>query len=106
MNAAKKYKVKKQSVSPLLSIFKKAKEDHNKTEEMFDLLGWASLPAELKFAVQEDVKAYYDELHGRYSTNCAYVQRRRESVDFWVKSYLDGICSLDTAVHSVQIKPL
>lgn len=106
MNAAKKYKVRKQPVSPLLSVFKIAKEDHSKTEEMFELLGWSQLPAELKFAVAEDVKAYYDELHGRYSTNCAYVQRRRESVDFWVKSYIDGICSFDTALDSVRINPL
>ena len=106
MNAAKKTREQTVPVLPLLKIFRKAKEEHSKTEEMFHLLGWSCLPAELKLAVEDDVKAYYDELHGRYSTNCAYVQRRRESVDFWVKSFLDGICSLETALDSVRITKL
>lgn len=87
----------------LLTIFKKAEKEHRKTEEMFDLIGWGELPAELKFTIEDDVKGYMDELHGRYSTSCQLVQRRRESVDFWVKSYLDEICSLETAIEALKI---
>ncbi len=106
MNAVKKTRIRTVPAATLLKISRKAKEEHSKADEMFHLLGWSSLPAELKLAIEDDVKAYYYELHGRYSTNCAYVQRRRESVDFWVRSFLDGICSLETALDSVRITKL
>ncbi len=106
MNAAKKIAPRKKTNPALLTIIKKAEEDYRNTEEMFALLGWNRLPAELKVAIEDDVKAYCNELHGQYSTNCSYVQRRRESVDFWIKSYLDGICSLDTALDSLQVRQL
>lgn len=88
----------------ILSIFHKAEKEHRQIEEMFDLLGWSSLPEQLKIVIEEDVKGYVDELQGQYCTSCHYVQRRRESVDFWVNSYLDGICSLDTATEALKFK--
>jgi hypothetical protein len=106
MNATRKIKPQKKSEPVLLTILKKAEDDYKQSEEMFDLLGWSGLPAELKFAIGDDVKAYYDEVHGRYSTNCSYVQRRRESVDFWVKSYQDDICTLETAVEALKVSKL
>jgi hypothetical protein len=56
--------------------------------------------------IEEDVKGYIDELRGQYCTNSEWVQRRRESVDFWVNSYLDGICDEATATDSLRIKKL
>lgn len=106
MNAAKKTLKRANTKSTLLSIFKKAEKDYHHTQQMFDLLGWGELPAELKFVIEADVKGYVDELEGRYSTSCALVQRRRESVDFWVKSYMDGICSLETAVDALKMTKL
>ncbi len=103
MNTARKITNKKRKNEPvILSIFKKAELEQRQSDEMFKLLGWSSLPAELKFEIEEDVKGYYDELQGLYSTRCEYVQRRRESVDFWVKSFKDGLCSLQTAVDSLR----
>lgn len=90
----------------LLTIIKQAELEHQKTEEMFDLLGWGELPAELKFEIENDVKGYVDELFGRFSTNCSFVQRRRETVDFWVQSFKNKICSLETAVEALKIKSL
>ena len=90
----------------ILSIFHKAEREHRRVEEMFELLGWSDLPEQIKIVIEEDVKGYIDELHGQYSTNCHYVQRRRESVDFWVNSYLDGICSSDTAAGALKVKRL
>lgn len=107
MNAIKKITNKKRNSEPaILSIFRKAKLDQQQSDEMFNLLGWGALPAELKYEVEEDVKGYYDELHGLYSTRCEYVQRRRESVDFWVKSYIDGLCSLETALESLRLNKI
>lgn len=73
---------------------------------MFSELGWDNLPEELKFVIEDDVKGYMDELHGRYSSNCPYIQRRRESVDFWVQSFMEGLCSLETAIESLKLKEL
>ena len=102
-NAAKKIKLAKKNEPILLSIFKRAEKEYKELEEMFRLIGWNDLPDELKFAIEPDVKGYVDELNGRYSTTCAGVQRRRESVDFWVNSYLDGICSLETALDALKV---
>lgn len=71
--------------------------------EVFNLLGWIHLPLELKMTIHEDVKGYLNELEGRYSTACAYVQKRRERVDYWVNSYLDGLCSLKEAVNALKV---
>lgn len=90
----------------ILSIFHKAELEHRQIEEMFELLGWSNLPEELKLCIEEDVKGFVDELHGQYCTNCSYVQRRRESVDFWVNSFLNELCSLNTAVQALKVKNL
>lgn len=90
----------------LFSIFHKAETEFRQIEQMFSMLGWGDLPNELKLAIEEDVKGYIDELHGNYSTNCPLVQRRRESVDFWINSYRDGVCTLDTASGALKVKTL
>ena len=90
----------------IYSIFHKAKIDFRQVEEMFNLMGWSHLPDQMKLAVEEDVKGYIDELHGHYSSSCHYVQRRRESVDFWVHSFLDGLCTLDTALDALRVNRL
>ncbi|WP_234573131.1 hypothetical protein [Rhodohalobacter sp. 614A] len=105
-NAAKKLNLVTKHEPILISIFRKAEKEYKELEEMFSLIGWGDLPDELKFAIETDVKGYIDELNGRYSTTCAGVQRRRESVDFWVNSYLDGICSLDTALNALKVTKL
>jgi HEAT repeat protein len=106
MNAAFKQPAKKTGTPALLTILRNAKRQQAKSESMFAELGWQDLPAELKFEIEDDVKGYMEELNGRYSSTCQYIQRRRESVDFWVRSYMEGICSLETAVESVKVKEL
>jgi len=69
---------------------------------MFRMLGWADLPQELKLEIKDDVKGYIDELEGKYASICPFIQRRRESVDFWVNSYKDGVCSLGTALDTLR----
>ena len=90
----------------LRSIFRKAEVEYKKTDDMFRMLGWSDLPAELKFTIEDDVRGYVEELAGNYSTNCPFVQRRRESIDFWVNSFQDGICTLDTAIEALRMKRL
>ena len=95
------------SAEPILrSIFREAEDEYKKTDEIFRMLGWSDLPSELKFAIEDDVKGYVEELEGSYSTNCPFVQKRRESIDFWVNSFLDGICTLDTAKDALRQKRL
>lgn len=106
MNAAFKQPAKKTGSPALLTILRNAKKQQAESEKMFAELGWEELPAELKFEIEDDIKGYMEELHGRYSSNCPYIQRRRESVDFWVQSYMEGICSLETAVDSLRVKEL
>lgn len=107
MNTLKKTIGKRTGSEPvILSIFRKADLEQKQSDEMFNLLGWGSLPAELKVEVEGDVKGYFDELHGYYSTSCEFVQRRRESVDFWIKSYKDGLCSLQTALDSLRLNKI
>ncbi|TVQ68242.1 MAG: hypothetical protein EA360_00190 [Balneolaceae bacterium] len=86
-----------------LKLMATARGERKRMEEIFSLLGWSELPEELKTAVAADVKGYADELEGRYSTRCEYVQRRRESVDFWVRSFKDGFCSSATAAEALQV---
>lgn len=106
MNAA----IRKTSVTPeeqvLNLIFHKAEAEYREFEETLVMLGWGDLPEELKMVIEEDVKGYIEELKGQYCTNSEWVQRRRESVDFWVNSYLDEICSLQTAVSSLRVNKL
>ena len=112
MNSAKKIRTAQAetptrtvSAIPLrrLQLHTAVRMERKRMEEIFSLLGWSDLPEELKSAVAADVKGYADELQGRYSTRCVYVQRRRESVDFWIRSYKDDLCTLETALESLQI---
>jgi len=102
MNTALKTARKFNPEPVLRSILKDAALEHQKTEEMFRMLGWADLPQELKLEIKDDVKGYIDELEGKYSSICPFIQRRRESVDFWVNSYKDGVCSLGTALDTLR----
>lgn len=106
MNTALKTPRKFRPEPVLRSIFKEAELEHRQIQQMFDLLGWGELPEELKFTIKEDVKGYIDELNGEYSTNCPLVQRRRESVDFWVNSFNDDMCSLETALDALKTSGL
>lgn len=90
----------------LTSILLEAKIEHQQMEEMFSLLGWSDLPQELKMEIKDDVKGYIDELNGTYCTSCSFVQRRRESVDFWVSSFREEICTLETALQSLRMNKL
>lgn len=102
MNAALKNQRIFRSEPVLRSILREAELEHRQIQQMFDLLGWGNLPEDLKYMIKEDVKGYIEELQGSYSTNCPLVQRRRESVDFWVNSFKDGICSLQIALDALK----
>lgn len=106
MNAARKFPIKFNPEPVLRSIFMDAEIEHREVEQMFSLLGWSDLPETLKSEIKADVTGYVDELKGSYSTNCPFIQRRRESVDFWVNSFREGICSLERAVESLKANTL
>ncbi|MDR8390390.1 hypothetical protein NC796_04500 [Aliifodinibius sp. S!AR15-10] len=110
MNAA----VKKQEVvndtfqvEPVLQkVLIEAEQDHQQLQEMFQLMGWGDLPDKLKIEIKDDVSAMIDELHGQYSSCDPYVQKRRQSVTYWVNCYQDGICSLGTAIQALKVRKL
>lgn len=88
--------------SPVLEkAYREGQEQNTKLNEMFELLGWGMLPLELKYAVREDVKGVVDELEGKYSSCDPFVQQRRKRVIYWVESYMEGICSAQTAVEAL-----
>ena len=94
-------------VAPLLNRIKtESARQFNEMQQAFDLLGWELLPDELKIEIYDDVHFMVLELKGLYSSCDPHVQRRRESVHFWVQSYLDGICSKNAAMKALKIKQL
>lgn len=94
-------------IEPVLrKAFLEAEKEHAELQEMFALMGWKDLPDALKVEIKDDVSAMVDELQGQYSSCDPYVQKRRESVTYWVNCYQDGICSLNTAIEALKVRKL
>lgn len=92
---------------PLLKRIKKeSREEYKNMQQAFNLLGWDDLPDELKMEIYNDVKCMVQELKGYYSSCDPYVERRRNSIHFWVSSFKEGICSLETAIKALKVKAL
>jgi len=92
-------------IDPILAkLSKEAREEHSKLQKVFEIMGWGDLPDVLKIEIESDVMAMVDELEGQYSTCDPFVLKRRERVIYWVESYHDGICSLQTAVDALKIR--
>ena len=84
-------------------IKKESAEEYVEIQEAFELMGWAKLPDEIKIEIYEDVRFMIKELKGLFSTCDLYVLKRRETVHFWVQSYLDNIASKEVAVKALKI---
>ncbi len=94
-------------VAPLLDRIKEeSKLEFGEMEETFRLMGWGDLPDELKIEIYDDVKFMVQELKGHFSSCDPYVQRRRQTVHFWVSSFQDGICTLEAATKALKVKSL
>jgi len=94
-------------VTPLLSRIKKeSAEEYSEMQEAFELMGWSKLPDDLKIEIYDDVRFMVQELKGLFSSCDPYVQRRRNSVHFWVQSFLDNICTKQAAIKALKIKAL
>jgi len=92
---------------PLLKrINKEGRQEFEEMQQAFELMGWGDLPDRLKMEIYEDVKFMVMELKGLFSSCDPYVKRRRESVHYWVSSFQDGICELDTALEALKVRPL
>lgn len=92
--------------SVLHKVLKDAKREHEELQQMFELMGWGELPDVLKVEIKDDVSAMVDELQGQYSSCDPYIARRRQRVVHWVNSFLDGICSLQTAIDALRVEKL
>lgn len=94
-------------VAPLLKrIRKESADEYNEMQQAFDLMGWGELPDELKIEIYNDVRFMVEELKGRFSSCDEYVQRRRDTVHFWVSSFQDKICTLGAAINALKVKTL
>lgn len=92
---------------PLLSRIKNESiEEFREMEQAFELMGWGALPASLKIEIYEDVKAMVMELKGLYCSHSEFVDRRRNTVHYWVSAFQDGICSLQAAIKALKIKTI
>lgn len=95
------------NMEPVLrKVLKEAEREHRELQEMFQLMGWEALPDALKIEIKDDVAAMVDELQGEYSSCDPHVARRRQRVVHWINSFLDGICSLQTAVEALRVRKL
>ncbi|NGP86777.1 hypothetical protein [Fodinibius halophilus] len=95
------------NLEPVLrKVLKEAEREHCELQEMFEVMGWSELPDALKIEIKDDVSAMADELRGQYSSCDPHVARRRQRVVYWVNSFMDGICSLKTAIDALRVKPL
>lgn len=94
-------------MEPVLhKVLKEAEQEHKQLQQVFRLMGWGDLPDALKIEIKDDVAAMAEELKGQYSSCDPYVGQRRQRVVHWVKSYKDGICSLQTAVEALRVRCL
>lgn len=95
------------NVEPVLrKVLIEAEKEHRDLQEVFGLMGWGELPDALKIEIKDDVSAMVDELQGQYSSCDPFVERRRKSVTYWVNCFMDGICSLETAIKALKVKKL
>jgi len=94
-------------IEPILrKVLAEAESEHRELEEVYELMGWTAIPQELKMEIKEDIKAFREELLGNYSTCDPHVYRRRQRIDYWVRAYCEGLCSIKTAVNALRVKPL
>ncbi len=94
-------------VAPLLNRIKKeSKQEFEEMQQSFELMGWGNLPDELKIEIYDDVRFMVHELKGYFSSCDEFVERRRNSVHFWVSSFQDGICTLQAAIKALKVKSL
>ena len=82
-----------------LSLITESRIDES---DVFALFGWNELPDSLKDAIRSDMEAYRDELLGLYSTCDNGVKNRRKSVSYWIRAYMDGICTEQTAQTALK----
>ncbi len=95
------------NAAPLLGkVLEEAKKEHQKLQQVFDLLGWGNLPDALKIEIKNDVAAMVDELKGHYSTCDPFVLKRRQRIYYWIENYQENMCSLKTAIDALRIKKL
>jgi len=95
------------NVEPILGkVLQDAQEEEQKLQEVFEMMGWSHLPAELKIEIKDDVRAMVDEYEGKYSTCDPFVLKRRQRVVYWVENYQEKMCSLKTAIEGVKIRSL
>lgn len=95
------------NLEPVLrKVLIEAEREHRELQQMFELMGWGDLPDALKIEIKDDVSAMVEELKGNYSSCDPFIARRRQSVIYWINSYEDGICSLQTAIEALRVKKL
>jgi len=92
---------------PILErVLLQAKQEDQQVQEVLELMGWGGLPAELVIEIKEDIRAFRMELEGLYSSCDPFVEKRRQRVDYWIRLYRSGDCSLQTAISALRVRML
>ena len=92
---------------PLLHRIKKeSAEEYSEMQEAFELMGWATLPDEIKMEIYDDVRFMVKELKGLYSSCDPFIQKRRERIHFWVQSFIDKISTREAVIRELKIKAI
>lgn len=73
------------------------------SRDILEWMGWSGIPDPMKLVIAIDMIGFRDELNGLYSTRDPHVLARRKSVYYWVNQYLNGTCSIETAVQSLKV---
>lgn len=76
------------------------------SRDILEWMGWSGIPDPMKLVIAIDLIGFRDELNGLYSTRDPHVLARRRSVNYWVNQYLNGTCSIETAVQSLKVMNL
>jgi hypothetical protein len=69
------------------------------TQDVFELLGWNTLPERLQSAVYNDVQSFSNELVYNYSTIDTQIKERKKRIYYWIGQFKAGHCSEDTVVE-------
>jgi len=102
MNTTISYQTEKQTEQTLNNVDKVFRKESQEFKDMLTLLGWQNLPDKLLAEIVLDIADMKKELQLRYCSTDNAKDLRRRQVHYWVESYRQGTCSLETAVNALK----
>lgn len=105
METAAKLYDREETLQPVLrKVDLVMQHEDEQLNQIYTAMGWDDLPYRLKFLIAPDIVGYFDELTDRYSTSDPFVLARRQRVLYWIDTFRNGHCSLDTIMNALRIE--